>query len=161
MEAKVIIATVAKTTRENNKIWSVGIEGEEQPAAFCKSAYKAMRCCFLLKKRTEGSSISEQCLVLLSAEIKEEKAKMANKDGQEKIDEVRQEFIAEHSVDAVLAQQPEQEPEAEPGKPKKQRKARANESKDRACSGSAECSRVSANAKPRTKKAEAQVLALQ
>lgn len=125
MEAKVIIATVAKTTRENNKIWSVGIEGEEQPAAFCKSAYKAMRFCFLLKKRTEGASISEQCLVILSAEIKEEKARMANKEGQEKIDEVRQEFIEEHSVDAVLAQQPEQEPEAEPEKPKRQRKPRA------------------------------------
>ena len=42
---------------------------------------------------------------------------MANKEGQEKIEEVRQEFIEEHSVDAVLAQQPEQEPEAESEKP--------------------------------------------
>ena len=125
MEAKVIIATVAKTTRENKKIWSVGIEGEEQPQAYCKSAYKAMRFCFLLKKRTEGASISEQCLVILSAEIKEEKAAMANKEGQEKIAEVAQEFIEGHSVDNVLAQQPEQEPEAEPEKPKKQRKPRA------------------------------------
>lgn len=124
MEAKVIIATVAKTTRENNKIWSVGIEGEEQPAAYCKSAYKAMRFCFLLKKRTEGTSISEQCMVLLSAEIKEEKAKMANKEGQEKIAEVAQEFIEGHSVDNVLAQQPGQEPVAEPEKPKRTRKAR-------------------------------------
>ena len=124
MEAKVIIATVAKTTRENKKIWSVGIEGEEQPAAFCKSAYKAMRFCFLLKKRTEGARISQDCLVVLSAEIKEEKAALANAEGQEKLDEVRQEFIEEHSVDAVLAQQPEQEPMAEPEKPKKQRKPR-------------------------------------
>ena len=81
MEARVITATVAKTTRENNKIWSVGIEGEEQPQAFCKSAYKAMRFCFLLKKRTEGASISEDCLILLSAEIKEEKAALANAEG--------------------------------------------------------------------------------
>ena len=120
MEAKVIIATVAKTTRENNKIWSVGIEGEEQPQAFCKSAYKAMRFCFLLKKRTEGANISEDCLVLLSAEIKEEKAKKADEEGQKKLAEVTQEFIEEHSVDNVLAQQPEAEPE----KPKKQRKSR-------------------------------------
>ena len=113
MEARVITATVAKTTRENNKIWSVGIEGEEQPQAFCKSAYKAMRFCFLLKKRIEGSSISEDCLILLSAEIKEEKAMKADKEGQEKQAEVAQECIEEHSVDNVLAQQPEQEPMAE------------------------------------------------
>ena len=131
METRVITAAVAKTTRENNKIWSVAIEGE-QPAAFCKSAYKAMRFCFLLKKRTENSSISEDCLVLLSAEIKEEKAKKADKEGQEGLTEVAQEFNEEHCGDNVLAQQPEAEPE----KPKKQRK-------------------------PRTKKVEAQVLALQ
>jgi hypothetical protein len=126
MEAKVIIATVAKTTRENKKIWSVCIEGEEQPAAFCKSAYKAMRFCFLLKKRTEGASISEDCLILLSAEIKEEKAKKAeeaNQEGQEKLAEVAQEFIEEHSVDNVLAQQPEQVT-VEVEKPKRQRKPR-------------------------------------
>ena len=129
MEARVITATVAKTTRENNKIWSVGIEGEEQPQAFCKSAYKAMRFCFLLKKRTEGASISEDCLKLLSAEIKEEKAKKAeeaNQEGQERLAEVTQEFIEEHSVDAVLAQQSEAEPE----KPKKQRKSRAKKNEE-------------------------------
>lgn len=130
MEAKVITATVAKTTRENNKIWSVGIEGEEQPQAFCKSAYKAMRFCFLLKKRTEGASISEDCLILLSAEIKEEKAKKADEEGQKKLAEVTQEFIEEHSVDNVLAQQPEQEPLAEPEKPKRQRKARAKKNEE-------------------------------
>lgn len=112
MEAKVIIATVAKTTRENNKIWSVGIEGEEQPAAFCKSAYKAMRFCFLLKKRTEGASIAENCLVLLSAEIKEEKAKKAEQEAQEEQSEVSQ------------------QPEAEPEKPKRQRKARVKKNEE-------------------------------
>jgi len=123
MEAKVIIATVAKTTRENNKIWMVAIEGEEQPKAYCKSAYKAMRFCFLLKKQSENTNISEDSLKLLSAEIKEAKAKKAeeaNQEGQERLAEVTQEFIEEHSVDAVLAQQPEAEPE----KPKKQRKSR-------------------------------------
>ena len=123
MEARVITATVAKTTRENNKIWSVGIEGEEQPQAFCKSAYKAMRFCFLLKKRTEGANISEDCLILLSAEIKEEKAKKADEEGQKKLAEVTQEFIEEHSVDNVLAQQPEQVT-VEVEKPKRQRKPR-------------------------------------
>ncbi len=132
MEAKVIIATVAKTTRENKKIWLVGIEGEEQPQAYCKGAYKAMRYCFLLKKLTEGASISEDCLVLLSAEIKEEKAAMANPEGQEKLDKERQEFIESHSVDAVLAQQPEQEPKAEPEKPKRQRKPRAKKNQESA-----------------------------
>jgi hypothetical protein len=119
MEAKVIIATVAKTTRENKKIWSVGIEGEEQPAAFCKSAYKAMRFCFLLKKRT-GLNISDNCLSRLSHEIAKEKATKAEA-GKERIAEAVESFIEEHSVDNVLAQ-------AEQPKPKKQRKPRAKKS---------------------------------
>ena len=127
MEARVIVATVAKTTRENNKIWMVAIEGEEQPQAYCKSAYKAMRFCFLLKKRSENTNISEDCLKLLSAEIKEEKARMANPEGQEKLAEVAQEFIEEHSVDNVLAQQPEQVT-VEVEKPKRQRKPKAKKS---------------------------------
>ena len=114
MEARVIVATVAKTTRENNKIWMVAIEGEEQPQAYCKSAYKAMRFCFLLKKRSENTNISEDCLKLLSAEIKEEKARMANPEGQEKLQEVAQEFIEEHSVDNVLAQEPEKKAKRKP-----------------------------------------------
>ena len=125
MEAKVIIATVAKTTRENNKIWMVAIEGEEQPMGYCKSAYKAMRFCFLLKKQNENTNISEDCLKLLSAEIKEEKAKKAeeaNQEGQERLAEVTQEFIEEHSVDAVLAQPEQVTLEVE--KPKRQRKPR-------------------------------------
>jgi len=125
MEAKVIIATVAKTTRENNKIWMVAIEGEEQPKAYCKSAYKAMRFCFLLKKQSENTNISEECLKLLSAEIKEAKAKKAeeaNQEGQERLAEVTQEFIEEHSVDAVLAQPEQVTLEVE--KPKRQRKQR-------------------------------------
>ena len=124
MEARVIIATVAKTTRENNKIWMVAIEGEEQPMGYCKSAYKAMRFCFLLKKKNENTNISEDCLKLLSAEIKEEKAKMANQEGQEKNAEVAQESVEEQSVDAEKAQKPEVATE-EVEKPKRQRKPRA------------------------------------
>ncbi len=122
MEAKVIIATIAKTTRENKKIWSVAIEGEEQPMGYCKGAYKAMRFCFLLKKQNENTNISEECLQLLSAEIKEEKAVKAE-EAKEKLAEVTQEFIEEHSVDAVLAEA--EQPTAKVEKPKRQRKPRA------------------------------------
>jgi len=133
MNARVIIATVAKTTSENNKVWMVSIEGEEQPMGYCKSAYKAMRFCFLLKKREDNTNISEDCLKLLSAEIKEEKARMAT-EGQEKVAEMTEQFIEGHSVDNLLAQKPEAATE-EVEKPKRQRK-------------------------PRTKKSEAQVVAL-
>ena len=118
MEAKVILATVAKTTRENNNIWAVAVEGE-QPAVFFKSAFKAMRFCFLLKKRT-GLNISDNCLSRLSHEIAKEKATKAEA-GKERIAEAVESFIEEHSVDNVLAQ-------AEQPKPKKQRKPRAKKS---------------------------------
>ena len=118
MEAKVILATVAKTTRENNNIWAVAVEGE-QPAVFFNSAFKAMRFCFLLKKRT-GLNISDNCLSRLSHEIAKEKATKAEA-GKEKIEEAVESFIEEHSVDNVLAQ-------AEQPKPKKQRKPRAKKS---------------------------------
>ena len=143
-----IIVTIVKSNNSENNVWAVAVTGEEQPQGYCKSAYKAMRFAFLLKKRT-GLNIDDQSLKSLSkqiAEVKAMKAEAEAKAGKEKIAEVAQEFldkpsgkaerVESHSVDAVLAQQPEQQAEAEQPKPTKQRK-------------------------PRTKKAEAQVLALQ
>lgn len=121
MEAKYIIVSIVKSNNSENNVWAVAITGEEQPQGYCKSAYKAMRFAFLLKKQT-GINIDDKSLKSLSqqiAEIKAQKAEAEAKAGQEKIAEVAEEFIESHSVDAVLAQQPEQEE-----KPKKQRKPR-------------------------------------
>lgn len=121
MEAKYIIVSIVKSNNSENNVWAVAITGEEQPQGYCKSAYKAMRFAFLLKKQT-GINIDDKSLKSLSkqiAEVKAQKAEAEAKAGQEKIAEVAEEFIESHSVDAVLAQQPEQEE-----KPKKQRKPR-------------------------------------
>lgn len=99
MEAKVIIVTVVKSNKSENNVWMVAITGEEQGQAYCKSAYKAMRFAFKLKKQT-GFRIEDASLKALSEEIAQLKA-------------------AE-----VEAEKPaEQEPQAE-AKPKKQRKPR-------------------------------------
>ncbi len=68
METRVIIASVVKSNTSNNNVWAVAITGSKQPSVHCKTAFKAMRYMFLLKKKT-GLSISENCLARLSAEI--------------------------------------------------------------------------------------------
>ena len=121
-----IVVTIVKSNNSENNVWAVAVTGEEQPQGYCKSAYKAMRFAFLLKKRT-GLNIDDQSLKSLSkqiAEVKAMKAEAEAKAGKEKIAEVTQEFVESHSVDAVLAQQPEQQVEAEQPKPKRQRKPR-------------------------------------
>lgn len=104
MEAKYIIISIVKSNNSENNVWAVAITGEEKPEGFCKSAYKAMRFAFLLKKRT-GVMIDDASLKSLSECIAEQKAKQAEV-GQEKLAEVTQEFVESHSVDAVLAQEP-------------------------------------------------------
>ena len=122
MEKNFIIVSIVKSNKSENNVWAVAITGEEQPQGYCKSAYKAMRFAFLLKKQT-GIKIDDKSLKSLSEQIAEVKAKKTEaeaKAGQEKSAEVAEEFIESHSVDAVLAQQSEHEE-----KPKKQRKSRA------------------------------------
>ena len=104
MEAKYIIISIVKSNNSENNVWAVAITGEEKPEGFCKSAYKAMRFAFLLKKRT-GVMIDDASLKSLSECIAEQKAKEAEA-GQEKLAEVAQEFIESHSVDAILKQEP-------------------------------------------------------
>ena len=112
MEAKYIIVSVVKSNNSENNVWAVAITGEEKPEGYCKSAYKAMRFAFLLKKRT-GVQIDDASLKSLSQVIAEQKAKEAEA-GKEKLAEVAQQFEESHSVDKVLEE-----------KPKKQRKPRA------------------------------------
>ena len=103
MEAKYIIITIVKSNNSENNVWAVAITGEEKPEGYCKSAYKAMRFAFLLKKRT-GVNIDDESLKSLSHEIAEQKAK--NAEAQEKLAEVTQEFVESHSVDKVLEEKP-------------------------------------------------------
>ena len=107
MEAKVIIVSVVKSNKSENNVWAVGITGEEQEQAYCKSAYKAMRFAFMLKKQT-GFYIDDASLKALSEEIAKQKA----------------EASAEAEQPAEQEAQPEaEEPKAEEPK-KKQRKPR-------------------------------------
>ena len=108
MEKREIIVSVVKSNQSDNNVWAVAITGEEQPSAHCKSAYKAMRFMFLLKKQT-GLYIADASLSMLSEEIARVKAAKAE-DGKEKIAEVTEEFIETHNVDAVLASEPEKKP---------------------------------------------------
>ena len=103
MEAKYIIISIVKSNNSENNVWAVAITGEEKPEGFCKSAYKAMRFAFLLKKRT-GVMIDDASLKKLSECIAEQKAKEADAN-KEKLAEVAQEFVESHSVDAVLEQE--------------------------------------------------------
>ena len=54
MEKREIIVSVVKSNQSDNNVWAVAITGDEQPSAHCKSAYKAMRFMFLLKKHAVG-----------------------------------------------------------------------------------------------------------
>ena len=107
MEAKVIIVSVEKSNKSENNVWAVAITGEEQKQAYCKSAYKAMRFAFKLKKQT-GFYIEDDSLHMLSAEIARQKAAAA---------------AAEAEKQAEQEVQPEQQPEAE-AEAKKEKKAR-------------------------------------
>jgi len=106
MEAKVIIVSIVKSNKSENNVWAVGITGEEQEQAYCKSAYKAMRFAFLLKKQT-GFYIDDDSLKMLSEEIARQKAANA----------------AEQPAEQEVQPEAEQQPEAE-AKSKKARKPR-------------------------------------
>ena len=115
MEAKVIIVSVVKSNKSENNVWAVGITGEEQEQAYCKSAWKAMKFAFLLKKQT-GLYIEDDSLKMLSEEIARQKAAAAEA-------EQPAEQEAQPEVPAKV-----EHPEAE-AKPKKARKPRAKKAK--------------------------------
>ena len=107
MEAKVIIVSVEKSNKSENNVWAVAITGEEQKQAYCKSAWKAMKFAFMLKKQT-GFYIEDDSLHMLSEEIARQKAAAA---------------AAEAEKQAEQEVQPEQQPEDE-AEAKKEKKAR-------------------------------------
>ena len=112
MEKREIIVSVVKSNQSDNNVWAVAITGDEQPSAHCKSAYKAMRFMFLLKKQT-GLYIADASLSMLSEEIARVKAAKVEA-GKEKIAEVTEEFIETHNVDTVLASEPEKKAKRKP-----------------------------------------------
>ena len=89
MEAKYIIVSVVKSNKSENNVWAVGITGEEQEQAYCKSAYKAMRFAFLLKKQT-GFYIADDSLKALSEEIARQKAAKAAAEAEQQAEQVEQ-----------------------------------------------------------------------
>ena len=64
----VILAAKAVNLYSENSIWFVYFSNDSNERFYCKSAYKAMRLMFLLKKRS-GLNISDNCLSRLSHEI--------------------------------------------------------------------------------------------
>lgn len=105
MEKREIIVSVVKSNQSDNNVWAVAITGDEQPSAHCKSAYKAMRYMFLLKKQT-GLYIADDSLSMLSEDIARAKAAKAEA-GKEKIAEA-------HSVDNVPASDPKKKTRRKP-----------------------------------------------
>ena len=111
MEAKVIIVTVVKSNKSENNVWAVAFTGEEECKAYCKSAYKAMRFAFMLKKQS-GCRIDDDSLKALSEEIAKLKAEAAEKAAED-----------EQPAEQEVKPEAEQQPEAE-AKAKKEKKAR-------------------------------------
>ena len=114
-----IFVSSVRSNKSENNVWAVYVQGQEENKSYCKSAYKAMRYAFYLKKLT-GCRIADNSLAILSMEIKriKEAALTAEqKAAKEHVDEAVEQFVEEHSVDNVLAKDEK--------KPKKQRKSRS------------------------------------
>lgn len=86
MEKREIIASIVKSNKSDNNVWAVSITGDEQPSAHCKTAYKAMRFMFHLKKQT-GLYIADESLAQLSAEIAFRKAEQAAEEDPQGLNE--------------------------------------------------------------------------
>ena len=112
MEKREIIALIVKSNKSDNNVWEVSITGEEQPSAHCKTAYKAMRFMFLLKKQT-GLYIADESLSKLSEEIAFRKAEQAAEENP----------TGPEEASAVPAEEP---------KPKAKRKSRSKKSAETA-----------------------------
>ena len=103
----VIMAVKAISKNPNNNVWIVYFSNDNDEKFYCKSAYKAMRLMFLLKKRT-GLNISDNCLARLSFEVARIKA-------------------AAEATEKEVKQEPEPAPVEEKPKKKRGRKPKAEE----------------------------------
>ena len=113
MESYNFIMTECKHYQKSGiTIWEVYAkkDGQKTAPGYCKSAYKAMRYAFLLKKRT-GLNISDNGLARLQMEIAKEKAAQ-----KVEVQVVAQQIAEEKSVEKALAPEP---------KPKKRRMRKA------------------------------------
>ena len=111
MEAKVIIVSVVKSNKSENNVWAVGITGEEQEQAYCKSPYKAMRFAFMLKKQT-GFRIEDASLKSLSEDIARQKAAEAAAEAEQPAEqEVQTEEKPKKKARKPRAKKAESEPQ--------------------------------------------------
>lgn len=74
METK-IIASLVKSNRSDNYVWAVSVTNEDEPKAYCKSSYKALRFAFLLKKQT-GFYIEDDSMHTLLEQMAIDKARL-------------------------------------------------------------------------------------
>ena len=134
-----ILVDNVRSNKSDNMAWAVYAQGNEQQTCYCKSPYAAMKMAFLLKKQT-GLYISDICLTRLSLEIrklKEATLTPEQKEAKEKIDEVVEQFVEEHSVDNVLAKADEEKAKAKAkgkrksSKPKAPAKKKQKEEKEK------------------------------
>ena len=107
-----IMTEMQTNTKSGITIWEVYAkkDGQKTAPGYCKSANKAMRYAFLLKKRT-GLNISDNGLARLQMEIAKEKAAQ-----KVEVQVVAQQIAEEKSVEKALAPEP---------KPKKRRMRKA------------------------------------
>jgi|GEM_PF-606378 len=122
-----ILVSSVRSNKSENNVWAVYVQGQEENKSYCKSAYKAMRYAFYLKKLT-GCRIADNSLAILSMEIKriKEAALTAEqKAAKEHLDEAVEQFVEEHSVDNVLAKAEEEKKQ----KAAKKRKPSARKAK--------------------------------
>ena len=99
-----ILVSCVRSNKSDNMVWAVYAQGNEQQTCYCKSPYAAMKMAFLLKKQT-GLYISDICLTRLSLEIRKLKEAAMSPEqvaAKEHVDELVEEFVEEHSVEALL-----------------------------------------------------------
>jgi len=105
MEKREIIVSMVKSNKSDNNVWAVAITGDEQPSAHCKSAYKAMRYMFLLKKQT-GLYIAAESLDRLSSEIALQKAEQAAENDPMGLSEAPQQPVLDEEPKAKASRKP-------------------------------------------------------
>ena len=114
----VILAAKAVNLYSENSIWFVYFSNDSNERFYCKSAYKAMRLMFLLKKRM-GLNISDNCLARLSQEIAKAKGSASREQSTGSAEAQPVSSKAPQGAMVPEVKQPEPQPAEE--KPKKRR----------------------------------------
>lgn len=77
MENQTVKSIIAEliVSEKGNMVWRVKVDGSrsKKETSYCKTALAAIRCCYMLRKRT-GNSISEKVMKRLRSEHYSSKA---------------------------------------------------------------------------------------